>query len=178
MIQKKICMVGAFGVGKTSLVARYIYRKYSDKYLTTVGVKVDKKFVQSRGAEIKLVIWDLAGEDALTTVKPAQLRGASGYILVVDGLRRQTLDAAIDLQRRVAEAIGAVPFVCVVNKADLRETWEVQRGDIEPLSAQGWTLVETSAKTGSGVEELFQTLTDAMMQEHNVSDSTTGAVAG
>ena len=177
-IQKKICMVGAFGVGKTSLVARYVQGIYSDKYHTTVGVKIDKKIVQSRGAEIKLVLWDLAGEDALTTVKPAQLRGASGYILVVDGLRRQTLDVAVDLQGRVTEAIGAVPFVCVLNKADLRETWEVQPADLEPLVAQGWTLVETSAKTGSGVEELFQVLTDAMMQEHHVSDSTSGAVAG
>ena len=178
MIQKKICMVGAFGVGKTSLVARYVRSIFSDKYLTTVGVKIDKKIVPSGGAEVTLMLWDLAGEDALTTVKPAQLKGASGYILVVDGVRRQTLDAAIDLQRRVAEAIGAVPFVCVLNKADLRETWEVQPADLEPLAAQGWTLVETSAKTGARVEEMFQTLTNAMMQEHNVSDSTTGAVAG
>jgi len=178
VIQKKICMVGAFGVGKTSLVARYVRSIFSEKYQTTVGVKIDKKIVQSRGEEVTLMLWDLAGEDALTTVKPAQLKGASGYILVVDGLRRQTLDAVIDLQRRVAEAIATVPFVCVLNKADRRETWEVQPADLEPLVAQHWTLVETSAKTGSGVEELFQTLTDAMMQEHNVSDSTSGAVAG
>ena len=178
MIQKKICMVGAFGVGKTSLVARYVRSIFSDKYQTTVGVKIDKKVVRSRGEEVTLMLWDLAGEDALTTVKPAQLKGASGYILVVDGLRRQTLDAVIDLQRRVTGAIGAVPFVCVLNKADLRDAWEVQPGDVEPLAAQHWALVETSAKSGAGVEELFQTLTDAMMQEHNVSDSTTGAVAG
>jgi len=178
VIQKKICMVGAFGVGKTSLVARYVRSIFSDKYQTTVGVKIDKKVVQSRGEEVTLMLWDLAGEDALTTVKPSQLKGASGYILVVDGLRRQTLDAATDLQRRVTEALGAVPFVCVLNKADLRETWEVQRTDLEPLAAQGWKAVETSAKTGAGVEELFQTLTDAMMQEHNVSDSRSGAVAG
>ena len=52
------------------------------------------------------------------------------------------------------------------------------RADLEPLAAQHWTLIETSAKSGAGVEELFQTLTDAMMQEHNATDSTTGAVAG
>jgi len=178
VINKKICMVGAFGVGKTSLVARYVRSIFSDKYQTTVGVKIDKKVVQSRGVEVTLVLWDLAGEDALTTVKPAQLKGASGYILVVDGLRRQTLAGAIDLQRRVTEAIGAAPFVCVLNKTDVRETWEVQPADLEPLAAQRWTLIETSAKTGAGVEKLFQTLTDAMMQEHNATDSTTGAVAG
>jgi len=178
VIQKKICMVGAFGVGKTSLVARYVRSIFSDKYQTTVGVKIDKKVVESRGAEVTLVLWDLAGEDALTTVKPAQLKGASGYILVVDGLRRQTLEVAIDLQRRVTEAIGNVPFICVLNKTDVRETWEVQPAELEPLAAQRWLLIETSAKTGAGVEELFQILADAMMQEHNVTNSATGAIAG
>jgi len=178
VIQKKICMVGAFGVGKTSLVARYVRSIFSEKYQTTVGVKIDKKVVQSHGEEVTLVLWDLAGEDALTTVKPAQIKGASGYILVVDGLRRQTLEAAIDLQRRVTEVLGNAPFVCVLNKADLRETWEVQPADLEPLAAQRWVVIETSAKTGAGVEELFRALTDTMMQEHHANDATTGAIAG
>jgi small GTP-binding protein len=178
VIQKKICMVGAFGVGKTSLVARFVYTRFSEKYQTTVGVKIDKKVVQHPAGDINLILWDLAGEDALTTVRPAHLKGASGYILVMDGLRRNTLEVAIDLQGRVSEAAGAVPFVCVVNKADLRETWEIQQSDLDNLVARGWTVVETSAKTGAAVEGVFQTLTDAMMQEHHVDDSTAGAVAG
>ncbi len=178
MIQKKVCMVGAFGVGKTSLVARYVHSIFSEKYQTTVGVKIDKKVVTTAAGEVTLVLWDLAGEDALTTVRPAQLRGASGYILVVDGLRRKTFDAALDLQGRVAEAVGAVPFVCVINKADLRESWEVREPDLAELAARGWTLIETSAKTGAAVEELFRTLTNAMMQVHDVDGSKAGAFAG
>ena len=178
MIQKKICMVGAFGVGKTSLVARFVHTRFSEKYQTTVGVKIDKKVVQHPAGDINLILWDLAGEDALTTVRPAHLKGASGYILVMDGLRRNTLEVAIDLHGRVSEAVGAVPFVCVVNKADLRETWEIQQSDLDNLVSRGWTVVETSAKTGAAVEGVFQTLTDAMMQEHHVDDSTAGAVAG
>jgi small GTP-binding protein len=178
VIQKKICMVGAFGVGKTSLVARFVYTKYSEKYQTTVGVKIDKKVVQHPAGDINLIIWDMAGEDALTTVHPAHLRGASGYILVTDGLRRNTLEVAIDLYGRVSEVVGGIPFVCVVNKADLQETWEIQQGDLDNLVSRGWTVVETSAKTGAAVEGVFRTLTDAMMQEHHVDDSTAGAVAG
>ena len=178
MIQKKICMVGAFGVGKTSLVARFVSGIFSEKYLTTVGVKIDKKVVKTDHGEVTLVLWDLAGEDALTTVRPAQLRGAAGYILVVDGSRRKTLDVAVDLQRRVLEAVGPVPFVCVINKADLRDSWEVTQPDLEATAARGWKLVETSAKTGSAVEELFRTLADAMMREHDVDDSKTGVFAG
>jgi small GTP-binding protein len=178
MIQKKICMVGAFGVGKTSLVARFVYSIFSEKYHTTVGVKIDKKIVQHSTGEITLILWDLAGEDALTTVRPANLKGASGYILVIDGLRRNTLELAIDLHGRVADVVGPVPFVCVVNKADLRESWEVDQADLEKLASLGWTVIETSAKTGSAVEDVFRELTDAMMQEHHVDDSTTGAVTG
>ena len=177
MIQKKICMVGAFGVGKTSLVSRYVHSIFSEKYQTTVGVKIDKKVVTTPRGDVTLVLWDLAGEDALTTVRPAHLRGSSGFILVVDGSRHKTLDAALDLHSRVMAA-GSIPFVCVINKADLRDSWEVQQNEISELASRGWTVIETSAKTGTAVEQMFQTLTNAMMQEHDVHDSKAGAVTG
>jgi small GTP-binding protein len=178
VIKKKICMVGAFGVGKTSLVARFVHSMYTEKYQTTVGVKIDKKSVQHPSGEVTLMLWDLAGEDAVTTVKPAHLKGASGYILVMDGLRRNTLTVAIDLHERVNDALGNISFVCVVNKADVRESWEIQQADLDDLVARGWTVIETSAKTGAAVEGLFLTLTDAMMQEPNVDAPTADAVAG
>jgi small GTP-binding protein len=178
VIKKKICMVGAFGVGKTSLVARFVHSMYAEKYQTTVGVKIDKKVVQHPSGEVTLVLWDLAGEDAVTTVRPVHLKGASGYILVMDGLRRNTLAVAVDLHGRVSEALGTIPFVCVVNKADVRESWEVRQADLDELITRGWTVVETSAKTGTAVEELFHTLTDTMMRELHDDDSTADAVAG
>ncbi len=176
MIQKKICMVGAFGVGKTSLVSRFVRSIFSDKYHTTVGVKIDKKVVATETGEVTLVLWDLAGEDALTTVRPAHLRGSSGYILVVDGTRRSTLDVALDLQRRVTETVGPVPFVCVVNKTDLRDSWELRQADVDELGRRGWAILETSAKTGAAVEEMFCALTRAMMQAHHVNETKSGAV--
>ncbi len=165
MIQKKVCMVGAFGVGKTSLVARFVKSIFSDKYHTTVGVKIDKKALTIDGQEMTLMLWDLAGEDALTQVKSTQLRGSSGYILVADGCRASTLEAAIDLHSRVEGELGKVPFTCVVNKADLRETWEVDAAALERLSGQGWTMLLTSAKSGEGVETLFEELAGRMLQE-------------
>ncbi len=178
MIQKKICMVGAFGVGKTSLVSRFVRSIFSEKYHTTVGVKIDKKVVVTETGEVTLVLWDLAGEDALTTVRPAHLRGSSGYILVIDGTRRSTLDVAIDLQQRVSETVGAVPFVCVINKTDLRDSWELQQAEMDELGKRGWVVIGTSAKTGAAVEEMFSTLTRAMMQAHHVNEAKSGAVAG
>ena len=165
MIQKKICMVGAFGVGKTSLVARFVKSLFSEKYQTTVGVKIDKKVVSVGPEEVTLMLWDLAGEDALTQVRPAHLRGASGYILVVDGTRRSTLDTARSLHDRAQEATGVVPFVLVVNKADLRDGWEITDQDLSEYSSRGWVVMTASAKTGDTVERLFLELASRMLEE-------------
>ena len=167
MIQKKLCMIGSFGVGKTSLVARYVRGIYSDKYLTTLGVKIDKKSLTVDDQDVNLMLWDLAGEDAITQIKPMQLRGSSGYILVADGTRASTLDAAIDLQSRVQAELGPVPFTCVVNKVDLRETWEIDETEITRLADLGWPFLLTSAKSGEGVEELFQMLAERIVREKN-----------
>jgi small GTP-binding protein len=169
ILQKKICMVGAFGVGKTSLVARYVHSIFSDKYQTTVGVKIDKKQVVIDGQDVTLVLWDLAGEDALTQVKPAHLRGTSGYLLVADGTRRNTLDTAISLQQRAQETAGYVPFLLVLNKADIKETWQVTDGDLQPLLDRGWTLLEASAKSGDQVETLFHELASRMLRKDDGS---------
>jgi small GTP-binding protein len=164
MIQKKICMVGTFGVGKTSLVARYVNGRFSDKYQTTLGVKIDRKALSVDGEDVNLMLWDLAGEDALTQIKSAQIRGASGYILVADGCRANTLEGAIDIQSRVEAQLGKIPFTCVINKHDLRESWEVDEAALNRLSALGWTFLLTSAKSGEGVEELFQGLAERMVR--------------
>ncbi len=88
MIKKKLCMLGATQVGKTSLVQRFVQTIFSDKYHPTVGVKIDKKQVVLGGRDVSLLLWDVQGEDETYTVRPSYLRGASGYLLVVDGARR------------------------------------------------------------------------------------------
>jgi small GTP-binding protein len=164
MIQKKICMVGTFGVGKTSLVERYVHSKFEDKYLTTLGVKITKKALDIAGQEVNLMLWDLAGEDRLTTVMPMNLRGAAGYFLVADGTRGSTFEALFDLQERVQAVVGDVPFTCVVNKLDLREQWEVNDASFSRLSELGWSYMRTSAKSGEAVEELFLGLAERMLK--------------
>jgi small GTP-binding protein len=164
MIQKKICMIGSFSVGKTSLVARYVSSVFSEKYLTTVGVKIDKKTLSVDGEDVTLMLWDIYGEDDFQKLRMSYLRGASGYLLVVDPTRRATLDVALNLERTVREQVGPLPFVLCLNKADLRARWEI---DLAPLAerarADGWLVVETSAKLGTGVDEAFQLLTSRML---------------
>ncbi|MBT2325576.1 GTP-binding protein [Variovorax paradoxus] len=158
MLQKKICLLGAFGVGKTSLVRRYVDTIFSDAYLTTVGVKIDKKVLRVGAQEVALILWDIAGEDEVSAVRVSYLRGAAGYLLVVDGTRPETLETAASIQRRIGAELGAVPFFVLLNKADLLEDWAIAPARIEVLEAEGWTFRRTSAKTGMGVEETFQEL--------------------
>ncbi|QQS49240.1 MAG: GTP-binding protein [Acidobacteriota bacterium] len=163
MIQKKICLLGAFAVGKTSLVARYVKSIYSDQYLTTVGVKVDKKTISLDDSEITLIVWDLAGEDEFQKVQMSYLRGASGYLLVADGTRGNTLETARMLSQRTAETVGRIPFILLLNKHDLIDEWEVDERAIEECVSQGWTVIKTSAMTGEGVEEAFTRLAGMMI---------------
>jgi small GTP-binding protein len=160
VIVKKVCMVGAYGVGKTSLVRRFVDSIFSDKYLTTVGVKIDKKQIRIGEEEVTLMLWDLAGEDAVTEIRLSHLRGASAYILVADGTRSSTLDTALDLRKRVRDALGPVPGALVVNKTDLKDTWEIRQDSLDKLSAEGWPVLMSSAKTGEGVQELFLTVAE------------------
>jgi small GTP-binding protein len=158
MLQKKICLLGAFGVGKTSLVRRFVDTIFSDTYLTTVGVKIDKKVVAAGAEQMALILWDIAGEDAVSAVRVTYLRGAAGYLLVIDGTRPETLDTAVSIQSRITAEIGAVPFIALLNKADLVEDWAIAPDRIEALEAEGWTFKRTSAKTGDSVEETFTEL--------------------
>lgn len=163
MLQKKICMVGAFATGKTSLVARYVQGIYSDKYQTTVGVKIDKKIVTIASQELNLILWDIHGEDEFQKIKMSYLRGSAGYILVVDGTRRDTLGTVFQLQSKVEETIGKVPFITIINKYDLSQDWEIGEEDLDELSQRQWTYLMGSARTGLGVEECFTTLAQMMI---------------
>ncbi len=104
MLKKKICMLGAYGVGKTSLIRNFVYSIFEDRYHSTVGVKIDKKVVEIGDQAIEFLLWDIAGEDERFTVPVSYLRGASGYLLVIDGTRKDTFEKALDLQRRTEEA--------------------------------------------------------------------------
>jgi small GTP-binding protein len=163
MIQKKICMLGSFAVGKTSLIRRFVESIYSDAYHTTVGVKVDKKVIRHNNSYITLLLWDLYGEDEFQKMRWSYLRGAAGYLLVADGTRRNTLEKAFQLQQRVREELGEIPFIFVINKADLVEDWELDPAMESQLTARNWTILRSSAKTGENVEEAFSQLTRKML---------------
>src|SRR5271155_3762178 len=163
MLLKKVCMLGSFAVGKTSLVRRFVGGIFADTYLTTVGVKVDNKIVAAGENEVKLVLWDLSGDDEFQKMRWSYLRGAFGYLLVADGTRAATLAKAEALEAEMRQEFGTKPFVFLINKNDCRSEWEMEPAWHEGLVARGWDIFYTSAKTGEGVEEAFGKLTDKML---------------
>jgi small GTP-binding protein len=162
MMQKKICLLGAFGVGKTSLTRRFVDSIFSDAYLTTVGVKIDKKQLDVGATPVSLLIWDIAGEDEVSAVRTSYLRGAAGYLLVIDVTRGQTLEVARSIQARVAIEIGNIPFLCLLNKTDVPD-WDIADARIDALRDEGWSMLRTSAKTGAGVEDAFAALAQRVL---------------
>lgn len=158
VLEKKICMMGAPGVGKTSLVRRFVDSVFSDKYLSTIGVKIDRKSVEIGGDTLNLMLWDLQGEERYQWVRLQYLRGAAGYILVADGTRAETLEIAIGLQENAAGRDEHLPFILCLNKADLWGQWAISATQQDWLRDKGWTVVQTSAFSGDGVEDAFRTL--------------------
>ncbi|MCB1773269.1 MAG: GTP-binding protein [Gammaproteobacteria bacterium] len=155
----KICMVGDFAVGKTSLVARYVHSRFSDAYLTTVGVKIDTRTLTvPSGEEIKLVLWDIAGKSELAGIDTNYLRDASAYLLVADTTRAETLDSVFKLQQQVERQLGAKPFSLLLNKSDLGDRQAVSEEQLARLSGDDWAYSRTSALTGDGVEHAFAQL--------------------
>jgi len=160
MIEKtrKICMLGDFAVGKTSLVARFVTHAFSDKYLTTVGVKIDTRLISIDEQSIKLVLWDIAGKNALDGVKLSYLRGAHGLILVADGTREATLKSALFLLNQARTEIGSVPAVLMANKFDRIDDWEITPNALTEVR-KSLPVFESSASTGEGVDAAFSSLT-------------------
>ena len=138
---------------------------FSEKYHTTVGVKIDKKDIVLGATNVRLVIWDLAGEDHFASLRPTFMRGAAGYLLVADGTRAHTLDAALELNRQIEASQGPLPFALVLNKLDLLPEWEIPEPRIEALARGGMTLFRGSAKNGVSVHAMFEHFASHSLKE-------------
>lgn len=163
MIQKKVTMLGAYGVGKTCLVQQFVTSLFDEKYLATIGVKVDEKVVHLPDQNIKLLLWDVAGAEKHFSVPMSYIRGSSGCLLVIDGTRPDTFDRGLQLWETVQNELGDLPFVVALNKVDLLTDWRVDDTMVGVLKERDMPVMTSSAKTGEGVEEAFQTLTKMLV---------------
>ena len=149
---KKIVLLGHFGVGKTSLVRRYIDSAFSEDYLVTVGVHVKKKEVVVNDEPITLIIWDIEGNNSIEKARSSYLLGTQGFIYVFDITRHETYEGIEDEMNFLQEHHNHVPVCLVGNKSDLFTDDFTKEFFKEPVFQSCYF---TSAKTGDNVEALF-----------------------
>ena len=163
-IQKKVCLVGSFAVGKTSLVRRFVSGYFTEEYLTTVGVKIDRAKVETSGGTVHLLIWDLSGRDDFARVRQSHLAGASGFLFVADGTRKETLAALIEEMEAIEPLFPGAASAVLINKGDLEAEWEIDDAELEMLRRRH-PVWKTSAKTGDQVFEAFRELAERMISQ-------------
>ena len=166
MITKKVCLLGGVCVGKTSLAQRYVYSSFTDAYQSTIGVKIHKKSLLINDVDIKLMVWDVQGEDRHDKVLVSFLKGLSGYVLVVDSTQPESVEVASVLRDRVNCNFGKIPYVLVFSKCDLPED-PATRERACILKKDATTSLDTSSLTGEGVENAFSALADALLSANN-----------
>ena len=156
MMRVKVVMVGAPGVGKSSLVRRFVHSLFSEDYHSTIGVKVDRKVVTIDGSVVTMLLWDMHGEAEGLLVPDNYLRGAGATFAVFDTTNPATLEQAAQMLDRVRSVSPDTFAVLAANKADLEPNWEEVQRSIAGVPVDA--IHRTSAKTGDGVEDAFSTV--------------------
>ena len=169
-LSKKVCLLGDFAVGKTSLVRRFVYNLFEDKYLSTIGVKVSRKVLAvPRGAEmveLTMILWDLAGSEEFDSVRVSYLRGAAGALAVCDMTRASTLKSIHQCAFELRSGSPRAPLILVANKSDLLGQHQIDEAQIQAMAAAVRAPYHiTSAKTGEYVEEAFRQLGRMLIAE-------------
>lgn len=164
MYYKKVCLLGAREVGKTSLVQRYLKGDFNAVYQTEPGTRIDKSVIDVDRDKVHLMLWDIQGENQVSGRCLNYVSGASAMVYVVDGTRLETLPIALEYRCVVESHIGrSIPSIMLFNKSDLAAGWEISSSLISDLESDGIFALLTSCREGSGVGTAFDLITRVMM---------------
>jgi small GTP-binding protein len=158
----KLVFLGEPAVGKTSLVGRYVYDSFEGDYLATIGTHIHVKMVQIEDTLVKLVIWDIAGQDSFAQLRKAYYQNASGAFFVFDTTRPETLERFDNWIEALYSVTDQVPLVLCENKTDLKST--IKKTQVEKVAKDHkMELLRTSAKDDKNVEEAFKYITSEIL---------------
>ncbi|NVM55193.1 MAG: GTP-binding protein [Candidatus Helarchaeota archaeon] len=167
----KIVVIGDKGVGKTSLINKYILNKFERDYISTIGVNILLKDMQLEKDQItyicQLMFWDVGGQEKFGNVRHMFYRGANAALLVYDLTRPASFLMMPDFLQDLEDTLQKkIPFVILGNKVDLGEMRHVERENAEKLmeTSQALAFFETSAKTGANVEESFKRIAEVCLR--------------
>ncbi len=162
---KKVCLLGDGAVGKTSLIRKYVYDDFDDKYLMTIGAKITKKSMlvksEENNEEIKLTMMvnDIVGQVEFERLHKQYYRGSKGGLFVCDLTRRDTLERVEWWLNSFRDVAGDVPVILLGNKLDLKEQHEITFEDMAKFAKKfNCPYFLTSAKTGENVERAFENM--------------------
>lgn len=155
-LSRKIVMLGHFGVGKTSLVRRYVESTFSEDYLVTLGVHVKKKEVELGDKKITLIIWDIEGNTSISKARSSYLIGSHGFLYVFDVNRQETFENLDGEMKFLSENYPDIPICIIGNKSDLIASENVKEFFKQDKFKD---CVFTSAKNGENVENVFEIIT-------------------
>ena len=159
-VSKKIVLVGHYGVGKSSLIRRFVQNIFSDSCQVTIGVHILKKTVPYKGEDITLVLWDIEGKENINQSRTSYLLGTSGFVFVIDPTRDTTYQNLKEELIFLEKNYPKVPVIKLVNKSDLINIEEFQK----VLAIQNLEIdFFSSAKTGENVENVFMQLVSKML---------------
>lgn len=170
--QFKIVIVGDYGVGKSTLISKFVENKFRDEYIPTLGVNISRKSLDVNDSHVDLMIWDIAGQDQFLTVRQRFYQESEGYFIVFDTTRKSSLDHIGRWYREVLKYTGTTttPFIIVANKIDLKD--EVVVDDDEIISTlienemNVKMIIKTSAKDGINVDDAFETLGKTILKKY------------
>jgi small GTP-binding protein len=169
----KILVIGDVAVGKTSLVNRVVYNSFSEKYKATIGCEFGIKIMKIDGEEVRIQLWDLAGQDRLGGISRLYCRDAHGALVVTDITREDTLEKAIGWKSIVDEQTASntgepIPMILCVNKYDLADSSvQINEEKLEQFAKEKnfHSAFFTSAKTGMNSEIAVETLVRQVLKK-------------
>jgi small GTP-binding protein len=179
MVKLKVTLIGEGGIGKTSLIKRYVFDQFSDGYITTIGTKVTKKEIKlnhpktNEEYNVTMMIWDIMGQRGFREIlKEAYFYGTQGAIGVCDITRKDTLFRLEEWIETLNQISKDVPVVFMGNKCDLVDEAQLTFNDVKDFSAnyQGSSVYLSSAKTGINVNLAFKTLAEKILNRITEQD--------
>jgi small GTP-binding protein len=163
-LKRKVCLLGVSGVGKSSLVRRFVEDRFDREQNPSIAMSIFSGTVELGDVSLEMMLWDPAGADTGAQYNRSFISGASGLIFVVDATKPQTLDHLLEAQAKERGFIGSRPAILVVNKTDLTGDFALSKAQIDAASKLDWRLIQASAKTGDNVSQVFTKLAELMLE--------------